>query len=194
MLGKLSDRFYAWAKGRLVLAVFAAFVLFMSVSLPVLSHFYPDEMSLKSLDDPAFYTPAEIFSILEAWGAEGRTFELWFHLTWDLVVPVLGFFLFALSLSWLWMRSVPPGSRLRRVNLFALGSGFDLLENFSQVVLILAYPSRPAWAAWLKTIFTLSKYGFGIAIILCLLIGLVLAGRNRFRVAGRGDPSSLSRA
>ena len=33
MLSKLSGRFYAWAKGRLILAVFAAFVLFMGGNL-----------------------------------------------------------------------------------------------------------------------------------------------------------------
>ena len=182
MLPKLSDRFYTLAKGRLILAVFAAFALFMGSTLPLLSHRFPEEMSLKSLDDPAFYTPGEIFSIIDSWGAQGRTFQLWLHLTWDVVVPVLGFLTFALCLSWLWMRSVQPGSRLRKLNLLALASGFDLLENFSQAVLIVAYPSRPAWLAWLKTIFTLGKYGFGLVIILLLLIGLVMAARNGFRV------------
>ena len=184
MLSKLSDRFYTRTKGRLILAVFAAFLLFMGVTLPILSYLYPDQMNLESLDDPAFYTPDEIFSIVESWGAQGRTFQLWFHLSWDVVVPVLGFLCFGLSLSWLYIRAVQPGSILRRLNLFALASGFDLLENFSQAALIVAYPSRPAWIAWLKTIFTLSKYGFGVVIILLLLVGLFLAARNRFMVQG----------
>jgi hypothetical protein len=184
MLSKLSDRFYTWAKGRLILGIFAAFVLFMGVTLPLLSHLYPDEMKLESLDDPVFYTPGEIFSIIESWGAEGRSFQLWFHLTWDVVVPVLGFLSIGLSLSWLFQRSIKPGSRLRRLNLLALASGFDLLENFSQAALIVAYPSRPAWVAWLKTIFTLSKYGFGIVIILLLLIALALAAKSRFKIQG----------
>jgi hypothetical protein len=74
LLSKLSDHFYAWAKGRWILTVFAAFLLFMAITLPILSHLYPDEMNLKSLDDPVFYTPDEIFSILGSWGAEGRSF------------------------------------------------------------------------------------------------------------------------
>ena len=184
MLTKLSDRFYTLVKGRLILALLAAFLLFMGITLPLLSHLYPDEMKLESLDDPVFYTPGEIFSILDSWGGEGRSFQLWFHLTWDVVVPVLGFLIFGLSLSWLYMRVAQPGSWLRRLNLLALASGFDLLENFSQAALTVAYPSRPAWVAWLKTIFTLSKYGFGIVIILFLLIGLALAARNRFKVQG----------
>ena len=184
MLSKLSDRFYTLAKGRLILAVFAALFLFMGISLPVLYQLYPEEMSLESLDDPVFYTPGEIFSILDTWGETGRSFQLWLHLTWDVVVPVLGFLTFGLSLSWLWMRAAPPESRLRRLNLLALASGFDLLENFSQAVLILAYPARPAWLAWLKTLFTLSKYGFMVVILLFLLIGLALVWRNRFKIPG----------
>ena len=184
MLTKLSDRFYTLAKGRLILALLATFLLFMGITLPLLSHLYPDEMKLESLDDPVFYTPGEIFSILDSWGAAGRSFQLWFHLTWDVVIPVLSFVLIGLSLSWLFQCSIRPGSRLRRLNLLALASGFDLLENFSQAVLIVAYPSRPVWVAWLKTISTLSKYGFMIVIVLFLLIGLVLAARNRFKVQG----------
>ena len=139
---------------------------------------------MASLENPAIYPPDKIFSILESWGAEGRPYQVWFHLSWDIVVPVLGFLFFGLSLSWLFQRSIRPGSRLRKLNLIALASGFDLLENISLVALIAAYPSRPVWLAWLKNIFTLSKYGFGIVIILLLLIGMVLAGKNRFRVQG----------
>ena len=182
MLTRLSNFLHTRARGRLILALIAAFTLFMGISLPVLSSRFPDEMSLKSLDDPVFYTPGEVFSIIEAWGSPGQAFQLWLHLTWDVVVPVLGFFLFGLSLSWLYQRGARAGSLLRRLNLLALGSGFDLLENFSQAVLIVAYPARPGWIAWLKTLFTLGKYGFLVLIALALLIGLVLAGRNRFKV------------
>jgi hypothetical protein len=124
----------------------------------------------------------EIFSILDSWGAEGRSFQLCFHLTWDIVVPSLSFIFFGLSLSWLLLRATQPGSGLRKLNLLALASGFDLLENFALAALIVVNPSRPAWIAWLKTTFTLSKYGFGIVIILLILVLLFKAGMNRFRV------------
>jgi hypothetical protein len=48
--------------------------------------------------------------------------------------------------------------------------------------MIVVYPARPVVVAWLKTIFTMSKYGFMISIILVVLIGLVAAAMNRFRV------------
>lgn len=182
MLSKLSDHFHTWAKGRLILSIFAALVLFMVFTLPLLSLIYPAADEMTSLDNPVFYTPEEAFSIVESWNAGGRTYQLWFHLTWDFIFPILGFLFVGLSISWLLQRSFRPGSKLRRLNLFALGSVFDLLENICIVSMIVVYPARSAVVAWLKTIFTMSKYGFMISIILVVLVGLVAAAMNRFKV------------
>ena len=48
--------------------------------------------------------------------------------------------------------------------------------------MIVVYPARPVAVAWLKTVFTMSKYGFAIPIILLMLIGLIKAAMNRFEV------------
>ena len=186
MLSKLSGHFHAWAKGRLILSVFAALVLFMVITLPLLSLIYPAADEMVSLDDPVFYTPEEAFLIMESWDDGGRTYQLWFHLTWDLIFPILGFLLVGLSISWLLQRGFRPGSKLQRLNLLALGPVFDLLENICLVSMILIYPARPVVLAWLKTLFTLSKYGFMILIILVVLIGLVAAAMNGFKVREAG--------
>lgn len=182
MLSRISDRFHTWAKGWLVLSVFAALVVFMVITLPLLNRIHPAADEMASLDDPVFYTPEEAFSIVESWGDDGRTYQLWFHVTWDFIFPVLGFLLVGLSISWLLQRGFRPGSKLQRLNLLALGSLFDLLENISLVSMIVIYPARPGAIAWLKTIFTMSKYGFMISIILVVLMGLVAAAMNGFKV------------
>ena len=182
MLSTLSNRLHSWAKGWVVIIVFVANVGFIAVTLPLLGRIYPAGSELVSLDDPVFHTAEEIFSIMESWGDGGRTYQLWFHLTWDLIYPVLGFLFVALSISWLLQRGFKPGSKLQRLNLVALGSVFDLLENICLVGMIVVYPAQPAVVAWLKTIFTMSKYGYAIPLILVVLIGLVAAARNRFRV------------
>jgi hypothetical protein len=182
MLSKFSDLLHAWAKGWLVLSVFAALVIFMAITLPLLSLIYPAGNEMVSLDDPVFYTPEEIFSIVESWGDGGRTYQLWLHLTWDFIVPVLGLLFVGLFVSWLLQRSFRPESKLQRLNLVALGSVFDLLENICLISMIVVYPARPVIAGWLKTIFTMSKYGFAIPIILIILIGLIKAVANRFEV------------
>lgn len=182
MLSKLSAQFYAWAQSRLILPVFAALVLFVAITLPFLNLIYPSADEMISLDDPVFYTPEEAFSIIESWADDGRTYQLWFHLTWDFIFPILGFLFVGLSISWLLQRGFRPGSKLQRLNLLALGSVFDLLENICLVSMIAVYPDQPVIVARLKTIFTMSKYGFMISIILIVLIGLFAAAMNRFKV------------
>lgn len=182
LLSKLSNRLHAWAKGWLILSVLAAFFLFTAVIWPLLSRRLPASAEMESLDGPVFYTPDEIFSIVESWGAVGRTQQMWFHLTWDVVVPVLAMLLFGLSLSWLFQRGFEPGSKLQKMNLLALGGTFDLLENVFIVTMIIAYPAQPVAVAWLKTFSTTIKYGFALVWIPLLLIGLVKAAVNRFKV------------
>jgi hypothetical protein len=182
MLSKFSDFFHAWAKGWLILSVFAALVLFMVITLPLLSLIYPAADEMVSLDDPVFYTPEEIFSIMESWGDGGRTYQLWLHLTWDVIFPILGFLFVGLFISWLLQRSFRSGSKLQKLNMLALGSVFDLLENICLISMMVVYPARPVVVAWLKTIFTTNKYGFAILIILLILTGLVKAAINGFKV------------
>jgi len=184
MLSRLSDRLHAWAKGWLILSVFAVLVLFMVITLPLLGLIYPAADEMVSLDDLVFYTPEKVFSIVESWGDGGRAYQLWFHLTWDLIFPILGFLLVGLFISWLLQRGFRPGSKLQKLNLLALESAFDLLENICIVSMIVVYPARPVAVAWLKTIFTMIKYGFAIPIILLLLIGLIKAAMNRFKIQG----------
>jgi hypothetical protein len=53
-----------------------------------------------------------------------------------------------------------------------------VLGDFS----ILVYPAQPKVAAWLSAISTAGKYTMGIPIVLLLLIGLIKAAMNRFKV------------
>jgi hypothetical protein len=182
MLSTLSKRFHTWAKGWVIVTLFAAIVLFMVITLPLLSFIYPAGSEMVSLDDPVFYTQEEVFSIMESWGDVGRTYQLWFHFTWDLIFPILGFLFVALFISWLLQRGFRPESKAQKLNLLALGSVFDLLENICLVSLIVMYSDRPVAIAWLKTIFTMSKYSFGIPILLMILIGFVKAAMNKFKV------------
>lgn len=172
LITRLSERLHLWARGRVVLALWGAFVGFMVGSLWLLSWCAPDLAGLASLDDPVWRGPDEIYAILSAWGATGRTQELWFHLTWDTVVPVMGFFCVALTLSWVLQRAVTPGSGLRRLNLLGLVTVFDLLENVFIEALILTHPARVPALAWLKTTFTALKYAGG-AVLVVVLLGLV---------------------
>ena len=70
MLSKLSRLFHSWARGWLILALFAAFAIFVAVTLPLLQA--APGGSIVSLDAQFFYTPEKAFSTGVAdWTAGG---------------------------------------------------------------------------------------------------------------------------
>jgi len=73
--------------------------------------------------------------------------------------------------------------KMQRLNLVpVLGGFFDVMENVWIITMILVYPARPTVVAWLSTISTMGKYIMGVPIVLLLVIGLVKAAMNRFKV------------
>ena len=179
MLAKISRLFHSWARGWLILALFAAFVVFVAVTLPVLQA--APGGSIVSLDAQLFYTPEKAFSTVASYGDAGR-FWIRIYLTWDVVNPILYTLAFSLLISWLFQRSFKPGSKLQNLNVLPVGAGLsDLLENICIVTLLTLHPARPAVVAWLSTVCTMSKMGFlGVSTVL-ILVGLVKAAMNRFK-------------
>ena len=179
MLSILSKLFHSWARGWLILALFSAFVIFASVTLPLLRA-VPGG-NLVPLDAQFFYTPGKVFSTVASYGDAGR-FWILIYLTWDVVNPILYTLIFSLLISWLFQRSFKPWSKLQKLNVLPVGAGFfDLLENISIVTLLTVYPARPAVVAWISTVCTMSKTSIlGISILL-VLAGLAKAAINRFK-------------
>jgi hypothetical protein len=177
MIPRLSERLYAWAKGWLVLLLLAAFILFASLPSPV-----DPALISKSLDGMVFYTPEQAFSAIASYGDTGRVQMIWIHIA-DFVLLVLYTSMFCLLISWLFQRGFKPESKMRKLNgLPILGGLFDIMENICVMTMILVYPTRSVAVAWLSTVFTTSKYIMSIPIFLLLLIGLVKATMNRFKV------------
>jgi hypothetical protein len=179
MLARISTLFHSWAKGWLVLVIFVAFVIFIAITLPILQS--SPGGSIKSLDARIFYMPEEAFSTVSSYG-EASGFWVRTYLTWDLVNPILYTLIFSLLISWLFQRSFGSDSKLQKFNVAPAAAGlFDLLENFSIVIMLLAHPAQPAIVAWLSTAFTMSKTIFLAASALLVLIGAVGAALNRFK-------------
>jgi len=179
MLAKISRLFHSWARGWLILALFAAFVVFVAVTLPVLQA--APGGSIVSLDTQFFYTPEEAFSTVGSYGDASR-FWIRIYLTWDIVNPILYTLAFSLLISWLFQRSFKPGSKLQKLNVLPVGAGlFDLLENISIVTLLTAYPAQLTVVAWLSTVCTMSKISFLGVSTLLILFGVVRAAMNRFK-------------
>jgi hypothetical protein len=179
MLSKLSGLFHSWTRGWLILALFAAFVVFAAVTLPLLMA--APGGSVESLDAQFFYTPEKAFSTVASYGDAGR-FWILMYLTWDIVNPILYTLVFSLFISWLFQRSFKPGSKWLKLNVLPVGAGlFDLLENICIVTLLAVYPAKPAVVAWIGTACTMSKISFLGMSTLLVLAGLVKAAMNRFK-------------
>ncbi|HCR72679.1 MAG TPA: hypothetical protein DIW23_14640, partial [Anaerolineae bacterium] len=92
-------------------------------------------------------------------------------------------FAFGLLISWLFKRGTAPNSNLRKWNVAPVGAFvFDLLENGTIVTLLSIFPSQPMILGWLLFIFTAVKWLFAGVSILLILLGLVLAIKNKFKV------------
>jgi hypothetical protein len=179
MLSKLSNRFHTWARGWLVLARFAAFAIWVAVTLPVLQA--APGGSIVSLDAQFFYPPEKAFSTVASYGDAGR-FWIRIYLTWDIVNPILYTLAFSLLISWLFQRGFEPRSKLHKLNVLPVGAGLcDLLENICVVIMLLVYPARPTLVAWSSTVCTMSKVSFLGVSTLLILGGLVKAAMNGFR-------------
>lgn len=176
MLSSISVRFRAWAKGWVILSIIAAFVIL--INLPLAD---PGLISM-SLDGQFAYTPEQAFSAVASFGDDGRAQMIWIHLA-DFILITLYTLMFCLSISWLFQRGFKLDNRMQRLNLVPiLGGFFDLMENIWIITLILSYPAQPTVVAWLSTISTTGKYIMGIPIVLLLVIGLVKAAMNRFKI------------
>ena len=182
MLTAISNWFYKISKWWLILIFLGLFIGMMYI-IPMIP-IDPGLSNNESLDLPSFNTPAKIYSLLESYGSTGRTQIIWLATTWDLVFPISYTMLFGILISWLLQRGVNTRSIWRKLNLVVLGGVFDLLENTCTVLLVLIFPTQLIVLAWLKTIFTMIKYGFGLPIFVVLIFALLKASINRFRVQG----------
>lgn len=181
MIKTLSDLFYRYASGWLIGAVLLVFVGFVALTLPGLtavSH------NIEGLDTQFFYTPPQAFANVAAYSDEARTTLNRFHLTADIVNPILYSTLLALLLSWLFQRSfmAAPGRRL--LNIFPLAALlFDVLENLAITRMMMAYPAQPVWVAWVATVSTMFKFSILYASLVLVLIGVAGALLARFSKA-----------
>lgn len=184
MLSRISIRLRTWAKGWVILLVLFSFILLIVVSTAFLEPLMdPALVGAVSLDAPSFLTPEQAYAAVDSFGDVGRTQSAWFHMTWDFIVPVVYTLFFCLLISWLFMRGFKLESNLQQLNLFPIvGGAFDIMENIWITTMIVVYPAQPAVVAWLRAINTLGKYFSGVVIIALLLIGLVKAAMNGFKL------------
>lgn len=184
MLNNISIRFYKWAKGWLIFILLILDAFLGGFLFPLIQGIMQDDRGgIQPLDLMIFATPQKIFAMIERYGEYGRPFYRGVELTVDIFYPIVYLFFFGLLISWLFQRGFPPNSSMRRYNIMPLGAWFfDLLENISIATLLSVFPAQPAALAWILILLTIVKWVFIGASILLVLVGLVAAARNKFKV------------
>ena len=180
----ISNRFYNWAKGWFVFILFLLDAFFSGFLMPLIQGMMQGgQGGIQPLDLMIFATPEKVFDMIGKYGEYGRPFYRNVELTVDVIYPIVYLFFFGLLISWLFKRGFAANSPMRKYNIMPLGAWFfDLLENIFIVTLLSIYPSQPTALAWILFLLTTVKWLFAGASILLILIGLVMAARNKFKV------------
>jgi len=184
MLQNISNRFYRWSKGWLVFILFLLDAFFSGFVMPLIQGMMQGgKGGIQPLDLMMLATPEKIFGMINEYGEFGRPFYRNVELTVDIVYPIVYLFFFGLLISWLFQRGFSPSSPMRKLNIMPLGAWFfDLLENLVIVVLLSVFPSQPVPLAWTLTVLTTIKWAFAGVSILLILVGLVMAANNKFKI------------
>jgi hypothetical protein len=183
MLNNISEILRKYANGWLVLLFLAGELFFNVVVFPgQRAKFEMLSGGRGSIDSLFFYTPEKVYSMIASYSDAGRSFYRTFELTGDLIYPIVYTLFFALFITWLFQRGFAADSPMQKLNVVPLGGWlFDLLENLSIVTMLSIYPSTPFALAWITAIFTLVKWLFAGTNIVLILIGFVMALKNRFK-------------
>jgi hypothetical protein len=183
MLNSISERFYQWSKGWPILVLLLLDVFFAGFLLPLIQGMMQGgQGGIQPLDLMLFAGPEKTFGMIERYGEYGRPFYRSVELTVDIVYPIVYLFFFGLLISWLFQRGFAHDSPMRKFNAMPLGAWFfDLLENIIIVILLSVYPSQPTALAWILSMLTTVKWFFAGGSMLLILVGLVMAIKNRFK-------------
>jgi hypothetical protein len=184
MLNNISEKFYKWANGWIVLLFVALDMFFAGFVMPLMGRLMKSGTGLEQpLDLMIFATPDKIFNMIEMYGDSTRMFYRTVELTADIAYPIVYTLAFGLLISWLFKRGFAPNSNMRKWNVAPVFAFvFDMLENLNIVTLLSIFPSTPVILGWTLFVFTTIKWLFAVVSIVLILIGLVMALKNKFKV------------
>lgn len=190
MLKTLSTKLYQLSNGLITILALVIFALVIAFVLPEQAKRAEAISGGTGSPDMSYvYSSADLYTMAEAYGADGRAAYVRARFTFDLIFPLSYLFFLATSISWVMKRAVAnPDSRWRLLNLFPVfGVLFDYLENISTSIVMLNYPNQTFLFDTLAPIFTLVKWFFVNGSFLILVPALVVAAWSWVRVRQGGE-------
>lgn len=181
MLKRLSDWLYRTATARLAALSLIVFLAFSLVVLPGQAASARELGGGAGSPDTTFvYTPADLYRMAEAYGADGRAAFLKARWGFDVAWPLVYTSFLAMGASWLLGRALPAGDRRRLWNLLpVLAMALDVAENTGTSLVMLRYPAQTPVIDLLAPLFTTTKWLAVVGSIVLLLVALVAARMAR---------------
>ncbi len=174
---KLSDRLIRVSSGWVTLAALVVFVLFMILVLP--GQTKRADTASRGADTPDLslvYSASNLYRMAESYGADGRQEYIRIRFSFDLVWPLVYTLFLVTTVSWIFAKASPPGSRWRLVNLAPVAAMLlDFLENAATSLVMLRYPSRTPIVDVLAPLFSFTKWIVLGASFILLVIGIAVA-------------------
>jgi hypothetical protein len=187
MLSQIYREFYRGATGVNLLFLGLLFSLFVGLLLPWA------ETELKAfsngtgpLDLLSFYTPDEAYTMLQAYGGQGRLFYTMVELSADVLYPLVSALLMSGLIIYVYSRVPYRRATIKTLFLFPLFTLLaDYAENVCIVTMLINYPYRQDGLAIVSTIFTGLKWLLVLASLGIIVHGMVALAwaffRSRFR-------------
>lgn len=176
MLERFGQLQYRFANWRVILAVLAVFMVYQAAILPYVSGKLNDYSNHAGVIDLLFaYTPEKLYSILDAYGQDGRSFYIAYSAIGDTVYPIIFTMLFSLLTTVIYRRVFRAGSFMHRLPLFFYAALlFDLIENALIITMAANYPKQLHTLAQISSVFTTAKWASAGLILILLLVGIAL--------------------
>jgi hypothetical protein len=139
-----------------VILILAA--LFLLINIVIVPAVYP---KFQTLDSLFWYSPAQAYQLIDSYGVQGRHAYAVIEWTLDLVYPFISALMFSLLIFVGFKKGYPNHPSWQKLALipFAVMAA-DYLENISVAIMLLAYPARFLWLAFLSSIFSAAKIIF----------------------------------
>jgi len=171
---KLSSFLDRIATLRITLLVFVLFLLTTNVIFPWASARLGIPPDAIILDTQLTYSPAKLYQIIDTYGEAERQAHALFHLTADVVFPIVYLFALGTLISYTFQQAFPEQNRLRRLNLAPFWlMVFDFLENTGLIILLQAYPRQLPTIAHLTGWITTLKWCLSAFSMLIVLVGII---------------------
>jgi len=183
LLRKLCDYLYRVSSWKTIILSIAVYALFLTqVMAPHAQEMNAFAGTWGAPDGHLFYTPDELYGHIAEWGNAGRRHYVEFRMGLD-PLWALTYTAFLVTISGVALRRAFPGSDPRRLLIAfpLLPMCADLLENTLGIAIMLSYPDRLDWLAWLAAATSSIKWvSLGLAHLL-MLYALACAAFNTRR-------------